>query len=203
MTNKSAGKLLFQGMLLLILLFSLVRLVMVKDGSVVVVELVVLAFLLMLSVVGLATYKNSGNKLLFAVFLLYTGNLLVLWAVYQSLYLVLFLVSLIGIWLSLPRRAEECGSCDVPCEPASSSPPQKVGEAKVVPPKAEAKIEVKETAAVKTKFTPGKYVASKRSNVYHEPKCEWAKKIQKDRQLWFADRKEALNKGYKKHSCVQ
>lgn len=52
------------------------------------------------------------------------------------------------------------------------------------------------------KHSPGKYVASKSSNVYHEPKCDWAKKIKKDRQLWFPDKKDAQKKGYRKHSCV-
>jgi len=54
----------------------------------------------------------------------------------------------------------------------------------------------------KTSFTPGKLVASKRSNVYHLPKCEWAKKISKERRVWFKSKEEAWEKGYKAHSCV-
>lgn len=249
MTNKGAGKLFFQAILLLILLFGLVRLVMVKEGLVVILELLVLLFLLILSVVGLATYKNSESKLLFAVFLLYASNLLLLWGVYKSLYLVLFLVSLLGLGVSLPSKSKE--TAEEPVKP--SAPPQKVvdgkisevresaltpakarglkkkrylkqltssakgkennssksndelsDKAKITETKLESTKEPKEKApAVKTTFTPGKYVASKRSNVYHEPKCEWAKKIQKDRQVWFESREEALNKGYKKHSCVE
>jgi methylphosphotriester-DNA--protein-cysteine methyltransferase len=53
------------------------------------------------------------------------------------------------------------------------------------------------------KFVPGKYIASKSSNVYHEPKCDWAKKIHKSRQLWFASKEEAWEKGFKAHSCVK
>ncbi len=49
---------------------------------------------------------------------------------------------------------------------------------------------------------PGKYVASISSTYYHEPKCEWAKKIMKSRQVWFNDKKEAWEKGLKKHDCV-
>jgi len=52
------------------------------------------------------------------------------------------------------------------------------------------------------KFSPGKYVASKNSNNYHEPKCDWAKKIVKVRRVWFATKEEAWEKGYKAHSCV-
>jgi len=54
-----------------------------------------------------------------------------------------------------------------------------------------------------SKHSPGKYVASKQSNVYHEPKCDWAKKIAKNRQLWFNTKENAWEKGYKGHSCVQ
>ena len=122
------------------------------------------------------------------------------------------MASLIGFAVSMPSRASKCqekseccGSSS--CETSSGSvktsspPPQKVGGSKVVESKV---VESKESvASVTAKFTPGKYVASKRSNVYHEPKCEWAKKIQKDRRVWFVSREEALGKGYKKHGCVQ
>ena len=203
MTNKDIGKLFFQALLLLILLFGLVRLVMIKEGSVVVLELLVLAFLLILSVVGLATHNNSGSKILFVVFLVYTGNLLLLWGVYKSLFLVLFLVSLLGLGVSWPSKSKE--AAEEPAKP--SAPPQKVVDGKVIEAKVvedvkKEKVKEEKTSAVKTTFTPGKYVASKRSNVYHEPKCEWAKKIQKDRKVWFPSREEALNKGYKKHNCV-
>ena len=197
MTNKSARKLLFQSLLSLILLVGL-ALKGFSTGA----EAVLFSVLLLLCVVSLVAYKNFGKKTLLVFYSLFVLDIVVLWLPANSLYFTLLIVGLLGFWVSMPSRKQcredECGSC----EPVSSPPPQKVVDGKVVPPpKAETKVEAKETA-VKTKFTPGKYVASKRSNVYHEPKCEWAKKIQKDRQLWFADRKEALNKGYKKHSCV-
>ncbi len=199
MANKSAGKLFFQALLLLVLLFGLVRLVMIKNGAVIVFELLLLVFLLLLTVLGLATYRTSGSKILPVVFLFYALNLVFLWYHYKSLYLVLFLVSLLGLWISVPSKRKEMA--EEPVKP--SAPPQKVVDGKVEP-KTEPKTETKEKAApVKAKFTPGKYVASKRSNVYHEPKCDWAKKIQKDRRVWFASREEALNKGYKKHDCVK
>ena len=201
MTYKDAGKLFFQSLLLLILLFGLVRLVTVKSGTLMVLELLLLGLLLVLSAVGLATYKHPRSRVLFLVFLLYTGNLLLLWYFYQSLYLVLLLVSVVALLVSMPCcRKKSAGESkkegeSTPPKPATSAPPQKVGEAK--------EVERREAAKVTAKFTPGKYVASRRSNVYHEPKCDWAKKIQKDRRLWFASREEALNKGYKKHDCVR
>ena len=203
MKQKSVGKLFFQSLLLLILLFGLVRLIVMKSGKFALLELAGLLVLLLLSVIGLATYNHSGDRILFFVFLLYTANILSIWLHYHSLYLILLLVSLVGFWVSMPGRAAgKCKEehCETSCEPTSSAPPQKIGEAKAIEPKVIAK---EAAVPAKAKFTPGKYVASKRSNVYHEPKCDWAKKIQKDRRLWFASREEALNKGYKKHGCVQ
>jgi hypothetical protein len=54
----------------------------------------------------------------------------------------------------------------------------------------------------KAAFKPGKYVASQRSNIYHEPKCDWAKKIHPSRRVWFASKEDAWEKGYKSHECV-
>ena len=61
----------------------------------------------------------------------------------------------------------------------------------------------KKASSVSIKHSPGKFVASKNSNVFHVPKCDWAKKIAKIRQLWFATKEEAWEKGYKSHNCVQ
>ncbi|HLD40167.1 MAG TPA: hypothetical protein VJB13_03430 [Candidatus Nanoarchaeia archaeon] len=218
MKSKTVGKLLFQSFLLLVLLFGLVRLIVMKSGKFAMLELAGLIGLLLISVVGLATYNKSGDRALFFVFLLYTVNILAIWVHYHSLYLILLLGAALGLLTSIPHRSqkscevkcgekcgEECGTCCGTCqcgpEPMTSAPPQKVSAK--VEPKAAAEVEAKEAAVpAKAKFTPGKYVASKRSNVYHEPKCDWAKKIQKDRRVWFASREEALNKGYKKHECV-
>lgn len=203
MKQKTAGKLFLQAILSLVLLFALVHVIISSSGNRF-VELFVLVFLLFLTVVGLANYKSSGERLLFAAFLLHALNVFIIWSVYNSFFFVLLLISLIGILVSRPRRAsgceDECSCEDVQTQPmVSSPPPQKVEVQPVMESKEKASAK---TAAPKAKFTPGKYVASKRSNVYHEAKCDWAKKIQKGRQLWFASREEALNKGYKKHSCV-
>lgn len=202
MTHKKALKLFFQSFLLLLLLFALARMISHQSGMFAVLEMVVLVILLLLSVAGLSAYRNIGNKILFLIFLIYTVNVLLFKAENPHLVPGLLLVSLVGLLISMPRRARHATECvDCTCEEpmTSTPPPQKVVEAPVVQVEAG-----KEKAApAKTKFTPGKYVASKRSNVYHEPKCEWAKKIQKARQIWFASREEALDKGYKKHDCVK
>jgi hypothetical protein len=52
-------------------------------------------------------------------------------------------------------------------------------------------------------YTPGKVVSSKTSNVYHVPKCDWAKKIKKSNQVWYASDEEAKKEGLKAHSCAK
>lgn len=192
MTSKSVAKLLLQAFLLVVLFFGLTRVVVTSQGLFASLELGGLFFLLLLSVVGFAHYKTWGDRAVFLVFLLYVCNLVLVWYFYESLFVVLLLVSLFGFLVSLPEKRG-----------LRSSPPQKNEPAAVPNPMRDAPKSAEETPKSKATFSPGKYVASKRSNVYHEPKCDWAKKIQKDRRLWFSSREEALDKGYKKHDCVQ
>ncbi|MBI4452158.1 hypothetical protein HY637_01895 [Candidatus Woesearchaeota archaeon] len=51
-------------------------------------------------------------------------------------------------------------------------------------------------------YTPGKYVASKKANKFHSPKCDWAKRIGKENQLWFNSEAEARAKGFEPDKCV-
>ena len=193
MVSKKLSNLFLQGFVLLVLFFGMIQIIVSSQGLFMALELVGLLFLLLLSVAGFLHYKKAS--LLSLVFLLYIFNLVAIWYFYQSLYVILLLASLFGFLISLPKKKSAPKSMVVTY---GNEPHSQVFEP--LPP---AKEVVVKPAESETKFTPGKYVASKRSNVYHEPKCDWAKKIQKDRQLWFTDRKEALNKGYKKHSCVQ
>ncbi len=87
-----------------------------------------------------------------------------------------------------------------------NGPIEKVDKPKAIKPvttvtKKVAKKPVKK--AVKTKHSPGKYLASKNSNLYHEPKCEWAKKIKPARRNWFKSKEDAWEQGYKAHACVK
>ena len=42
----------------------------------------------------------------------------------------------------------------------------------------------------------GKYVGHKNSKKFHYPECRWAKKMNKENQVWFNSQKEAIDKGY-------
>ncbi len=42
----------------------------------------------------------------------------------------------------------------------------------------------------------GMYVGSRNSDKYHEPGCQWAKKIKPSNEVWFDSREEAKEAGY-------
>ncbi len=52
-------------------------------------------------------------------------------------------------------------------------------------------------------FEPGKYVASSSGTKYHVATCDWAKKINSKRRVWFNDQAEAKKKGFRACSCVK
>ena len=70
------------------------------------------------------------------------------------------------------------------------------------------KMEVKEEKEpkhepnVEKTFSPGKFVASKKANKFHSPKCDWALRINKENQIWFNSREEAETKGLEADKCV-
>ena len=70
------------------------------------------------------------------------------------------------------------------------------------------KMEVKEEKEpkhepnVEKTFSPGKFVASKKANKFHSPKCDWALRINKENQIWFNSRQEAEAKGLEADKCV-
>lgn len=51
-------------------------------------------------------------------------------------------------------------------------------------------------------FTPGKYIASKKAGKYHIAKCDWAKRISRENQLWFNSEEEAMAKGFVADVCI-
>jgi hypothetical protein len=57
--------------------------------------------------------------------------------------------------------------------------------------------------AVKKRFSPGKFVASKTGRQYHKPRCDWANNIKKQNRVWFATEKQAEKKGLTPHWCLK
>lgn len=186
MAKKSLAKLVIYAIILVVLFFSLIAVVRDGKGMFLGLEVAGLLLLLLLTLIGFAGYNKAwGERVLFFVFLFYMINLILLWYFNNNLYLVLLFLSLIGFFMSFPKKVESY------VEPVREPKPQ---------PELEIK-DVKKTVA--KKHSPGKYVASSYSNIYHAPKCDWAKKIKKERQKWFTSKEEAWEEGYKAHSCVE
>ena len=183
-------RLLLYGLLLLLLFFGLIEVFIDGGRKFLLLEMLGLLFLVLLSLIAFIGYRSWGKRVLMAVFLLYILNLILIWAVKGKLYIMLLLLAVIGFFLSIfaempkpqpPSKAKEEPHSMV-FEPAASVP--------------------KKTEPVKT-FSPGRFVASSQSNQFHAPTCDWAKKIQKARQVWFQDQDDAFEKGYRKHSCLK
>ncbi|SRR3989338_4339344 len=196
--TKSTWKLLLYSVLVGLLLFGLVEIIVGAVGLFLRLEALGFLFLAVLSFAGLVGYgKPSGERMLFLVFTLYLANVALIWYFFSSLYFVLLLLSLVGFLLSVPRKAAKKKQ-DFK-NPLTQEPASQIFEPKENKKETAAE---HEEATPKVTHSPGKYVASKQSNRYHEPKCDWAKKIKEERRLWFADKKEAQKKGYRKHECV-
>ena len=57
-------------------------------------------------------------------------------------------------------------------------------------------------AYVEKTFSPGKFIASRNANKFHAAKCDWAKKIGIENQIWFNSREEAEAQGLEADKCV-
>jgi len=68
--------------------------------------------------------------------------------------------------------------------------------------KQEAKSDLKKEQKVTATYSPGKYIASKKANKFHSPKCDWAQRIGVDNQVWFNSKEEAEAKGFEADKCV-
>ena len=203
---KSRFKLYIYGMILLLLFLGLIRIFITESGKFFALELLGFSFLLLLSLIGFIGYSEVwGERVFFFVFLFYFVNLILIWKVQGALYLVLLLLTLIGFLMSIPKKKSHPDDENFKMLEVNQQPHSEVFDPVVKEEKSEKNIvEVKkEPTLVKAKHSPGKYVASSYSTVYHEPKCEWAKRISVKRRIWFKDKREATNKKYKKHSCVK
>lgn len=178
-------KVIASGTLLLLLLLGLGSVVATLQGLSFYLESGTLLILTIIGVLGFRDYNAGGKTFLFFVFVFYLANIVVLWRLQGTFYLVLLLLALLGFMATLPKKKSLPVQEKVTVVP-HTPPPQKE----------------KEPETTTATFSPGKYVASAKGNVYHEPKCEWAKKI-KAKHVWFSEKKEAEEKQYKAHGCVQ
>lgn len=215
MAHKNSGKLIVYALLIVVLLFGLIRILITGSPNFLRLELVGLAFLLLLSFIGFIQHHTQWGEPLFGlVFLLYIVNLIMIWVYSKSLYVVLLILAIAGFYLvlfsihkkslqsakkSLPHSITETHSLN-----EKEARNQKAHNAlfdNLSPTMKVAQQTSREN--VDTSFIPGKFVASKQSNQFHEPKCDWAKKIRSERRIWFSSKQDAWEKGYRSHSCIQ
>ena len=195
--EKSVTKFFVYCVIILLLLLSMVKIVFSFGGLMVRGELLVMLFLILLSLIGLFAYQKCwGERVFFFTFLISIANLVFIWIVDNNLFIVPLFLSLIGFLMSIPKKVEE--------EDGEFEEPEVLEKKEVVDPQpVQKEVLKKENKKAETKFVPGKFVASSRSNIYHAPTCEWAKKINPKGQLWFKDKREAGRKKYKPHNCVK
>ena len=145
------------------------------------------------------------------VFLLYLLNLILIWLVKGKLYVVLLLLAALGfgvsVFIDVPRGVRSLEKVEEATEATKGTAKATKKEephSMVFEPASSTAVPAAVTTfkPVKT-FSPGKFVASIQSNQFHAPACDWAKKIQKQRRVWFRDMDEAFEKGYRKHSCLK
>ncbi|MBI2662064.1 hypothetical protein HYX11_01250 [Candidatus Woesearchaeota archaeon] len=222
--EKSFQKLLFNSIILILLFFGLITIITPIDGKFMQLELLGFILLLILTLFALFNYHHPrGDFYFYIIFLCYILNLLALWYVNKTFYLSLTFLSLAGFFFSIPHNTSKPKtqkpqpSHNFIFEENPSIPKPELAKTKIAKtPKQDTTIftnfeQPKETKKItpspktnpSVKHIPGKYVASKRSNTYHEPRCEWAKKISESHRLWFKAKEQAWEKGYKAHECVR
>lgn len=188
MGEEGRGKLVLYSVLLSLLLYGLLKIIITVTGGIFFyVELLFFLLLIVLALSGFVLYNQPwGKQAFFFLFLLQLLNVAVLWYVEGKLFLTLLFLAIIGFLVSLSRKKKLQVKFDAEQPSVVFDEPSK-----------------KESPKITAAFTPGKYVASARGNRYHEPKCDWAKKIADGRRIWFRGKEEARDKGYKAHGCVR
>lgn len=182
--NKNAGLFLVYDLLLLISFIGLIILAFNFTRLLLVGELALIFLLLFLSFIAvIAVYAGAkwSHGLLFFVFAVILIDLLFMYFKFKAIsaiYFVTLLVSVIGFIMSIASIRKE----------------EEFEEFEPTPVEAEEPV---------VTHTPGKFIASKTASNYHAPKCDWAKRIKKQNQVWFNTEKEAKKEGYKPHSCLK
>lgn len=207
------AKLVFYSVLLLLLFFGMIEVFIDGGKKFLLLELLGLLVLVLLSLLAFIGYHDWGKRAFMVVFLLYLLNLILIWLVKGKLYVVLLLLAAVGFGVSvfaeMPREQPRTEPSRL-IQPVRSARKEEPHSMVFEPAGAAAASAVsrefkpaKTTAAPAKIFSPGKFVASSQSNQFHAPTCDWAKKIQKQRRVWFQDLDEAFEKGYRKHSCLK
>ena len=186
---------LFHSVLSIIIFYFLARILFSAGGKLFLAELAFLAGAAFIFTVFVVLYflTRWGERVIFFFYLVNLANLVFLGYIQQRIHLLILLTALIGFVFSLIQKERKK-------EPQSK--PESINP--IVLPQTEKLPEETEKSTrpvIKEEFKPGKFVASQNSTYYHQPKCDWAKKINRKRRVWFYSKEEAEGKGYKLHNC--
>lgn len=166
--------------------------------------LLIFVFLLAFSMSAIYRNKKWGWTILGAVLVLLLINavfIALLTKIFETAHMTIIFFSVVGLVVTLFNLKESMEESD---NIKTEEQYEKTGYAPYIDkiePEEEVKTEEQE-AKIKKTFMPGKFVASKKSNKFHSPKCDWAKMINKPNQLWFTSREEAEGKGFEADRCV-
>lgn len=158
--------------------------------------LLILIFLIAFSIFVVYRGKRFGWTILGAALVLLLIDVFFIYLItgtFDTAHLTTVVFSLIGIGISIISLRE-------PGEKPEEGEIKEHEKAKDYYPYID-KMEPEAPNIEKT-FIPGKFVASRKANKFHSPKCDWAKKIGTENQVWFNSQEEAESKGFEADKCV-
>ena len=202
--------------ILLIACISFILAIFNLTGGLFLLEFRLLVVFLVLLTAGMsnAFYNNKKGWIsiasILALMIIDIFFMFIFSGLFRTSNLVTILSSLVGILIALlgaiQSSHEQQGKGSGPYYPADDG---KKIEAKEEISKEEMKQEIKEEikdelkeVSMKKSFFPGKYVASRKANKYHTPKCDWANRIKKGNEVWFQSKEEAEKNGFEADECV-
>lgn len=222
--EKSSASFLAMNFILLFSVIAFILIVFELQGISFVFELGILLifmFLLVFSIFVVYNNKKWGWTVLGATLVLLLLNIFFIFVftgTFETAHTVATFLSIVGLIIALLNMREttqgyygsEIGESDKVKEYypyIDKMEPKEETKAEI---KQELKKEIREELKEEQKkeshlakaFTPGKFVASKKANKFHSPKCDWAKRIDKANQIWFNSEQEAKSQGFEADRCV-
>jgi predicted membrane protein len=210
---KGTFRFLISSLLVIILLLGLLKVIFSYSGLLFKLEVVGLVIITFISLIGLTFSKDrAGAGFLFTVGLLATINFLLIALIGRAMHWWLFVVAVLLLLVNLFPGKKQSKPKKMSQEKTKEMDEQenKFDHSQVFDPVKKNTNEVANTtnkvalkSSKSTKKLSGRFVASKRSSIYHSPKCEWAQKINPERKVLFQTKEDAWEKGYKAHGCVK
>ena len=203
MGERNTALFLVTDIIVLIVFIGLIFLTFNLSGLFIIGELALLFALLFFSLVALVAvyYKiRFGSTLLMSIFAIVLINLLFIYfkkgSINSAVFFITMLLSLIGFLIAVASIKRDDDELE------DEAPIIEENQETMVEEKPNPFVEERQKPIPET-TKPGKFAASKTGSSYHAPKCEWAKKIKKEKLVWFDSEDAAKKDGYKAHSCLK